>query len=125
MDYSYLAGLLDGDGSFSIVKPKRGLKMYIYIQLGQVLTEAFRQLGVEFDRPVYELGQPTKGNKTVGKMGWCGKDAEQLLDQIESHLRLKAAQARTLREFLLARETSDLAGMLAAREQLMEQNNVD
>ena len=125
MDFSYLAGLLDGDGSFSIVKPKRGLKMYIYIQLGQVLTDAFKKLGDEFDRPVYELGTPSKVGKPLGKMGWCGKDAEQLLDSIEPHLRLKSRQAKILREFLLARETSDLAGMLMAREQLMECNNID
>ena len=125
MDYSYLAGLLDGDGSISLVKPKRNRIPYVSIHLCQIATEEFLTIGVELDRPVYTSTVPATCGLPKGEICWFGKDAEALLDKGGPLLRLKAKQVRIIREFQRARADSNITLMLESKARLEAANKAN
>ena len=125
MDYSYLAGLLDGDGSISLVKPKRNRIPYVSIHLCQIATEEFLAIGAELTRPVYTSTVPAKCGLPKGEICWFGKDAEDLLNKVGPLLRLKAKQVRIIREFQKARADSNLCRMLESKAALEAANRAN
>ena len=110
VDPQYLAGLLDGDGSISIVKhtsspfSKDGYAYYcLAVQLGQLDTPEFRALAAELGRRIIEVTQPTTAGRKVAKINWWGKNADALLREVGPLLRLKARQWLLIQAFWAAR----------------------
>ena len=110
VDPQYLAGLLDGDGSISIVKhshgrfSKDGYAYYcLAVQLGQLDTPEFRALAAELGCRLIEVGQLTTAGRKVAKVNWWGKRADALLKDIGPLLRLKARQWLIVQAFWAAK----------------------
>ena len=117
----YLAGLIDGDGSISIIDRGRGGKPYLMVQLSQLDTPEFRGLIAELDRPIWGCDVTTAGRK-VSRTAWCGKNAEELLSRIGPCLKLKARQWGLVKEFLAARTTDNMGAMLMLAEDMQTLN---
>ena len=105
----YLAGLLDGDGSISIVKHTAGRFSkagYVYyclaIQLSQLDTPEFRTLAAELGCRVMEVKQLTTAGRKVAKIHWWSKKADALLKEVGPLLRLKARQWLIVQAFWAA-----------------------
>ena len=121
MNFNYLAGLLDGDGSISIVDHGATRVPYLLVQLSQLDTPEIRALAKELKKPFWSTAKTAAGNP-YGKIAWCGKDAERLLQKVGPHLRLKARQWNLVKRYLKAKAREDVALVLLLKTELQALN---
>ena len=119
----YLAGLIDGDGSISIIDRHNGGIPYLMVQLSQLDTPEFRALISELGRPIWG-GDITTAGRKVSRTAWCGKNAEELLARIGPCLKLKARQWGLVKEFLAARVEGDTLRLIMLAEEMKQLNVV-
>src|ERR1700752_2329729 len=100
---SYLAGIIDGDGSLSIIKEKRGdsFKFYPFIQVSNVfegmIKLLFEKFGGSFKKKTRQSHQ--KKDQFV----WCvrGLDScKNVIEKIRAYIVLKAKQSDLMIEFI-------------------------
>lgn len=103
IDLSYIAGLWDADGCFSIIRSKKEYKessWYNYeafVQIGQIDNIALHFIKKNFNFLSYS--ELTKNNKKFYRIIGTGNKAYSLCRKILPYLKIKKAQAKLLLEF--------------------------
>ncbi len=106
-DWAWLAGLVDGEGSFNLLrtvatkKPHHSVTYKPSLQIGMTDTKAIVKSADMLDSPVYHYGKTHKGERDEFRVSMQGRRLGTVLLRLLPWLSTKRQQAELLRSFIL------------------------
>lgn len=105
-DWAWLAGIVDGEGSFNLLKnvatkkPQHSVTYKPSLQIGMCDTEAIVKAADMLDVPIYHYGTVHKGYKDEFRVSMQGRRLGPTLLRLLPWLRTKRKQAKLLLSFI-------------------------
>lgn len=107
----YLAGLMDGEGSISIIRPNRYDRETFRLQPQAMISGTDPMLAeylqTTLDAKVLTRIRPMKNSRPTWQVGWYGFRCYPIVKLVEPHLLIKRDQAQIVIEFLESRINHD------------------
>lgn len=101
----WLAGFIDGDGCISVDIQKRGIN--VYVSISQSVLEVLKLINTFYKDGILNIGRWLENQRQQYYLRYCGKNAKNILEDIQPHIIIKKKLVDTALNILSLNKSSE------------------